>query len=549
MHRYKSLSEMLAAVADQAGKHAGYRFVDTGESPLVPFCVLALEARQAAAWLQKQGLRKGERVIVILPTSRDFAAAFYGAVLCGAVPCVLPPPTLGVATDGVERIQKVAERIGAQRLIARGENLTAWLPSLPTVQGHAVEGLASGDEKEWKPVTVLASDLAYIQATSGSTGTPKCVALTHSNLLSNLEQIGRALRFTERDVLVGWLPLFHDMGLIGCFLLTAYWQFTGVLMSPYRFLRNPLSFLKAISTHGGTASGNPTFAYALMTKRVRDEDLAGLNLSTWNKALCGSEPVSQETLEGFSEKFRSCGFPPHSFVPCYGLAEASLAVTMHALGEPLSSEWIDRTALANGFAEPQATADERKGLRITNCGAPVEGSGVEVRTETGALQPEGAIGHIWVAGPSVMQGYCPAESPSASILRDGWLNTGDLGYLRNGKLFVTGRHKDLIIIRGQKWRPTDFELAAAEVSLGRVVAFGVEQAETGTEGLCVLCEEPRSSDPERKELLDRVHRHVTTKTGVIPTYVRFVPRNSLPHTTSGKPQRSQAKQMFLTEML
>ena len=536
---------MLLAAAEQDG--GGYRFLDTGESPLVSFSDLASEAIQGAAYLQAQGLKTGERVILILPTSREFAVAFFAVTLSGAVPCVLPPPSLGTAIDGVERIQKIAEQIGAQRLIARAEHLATWLPSIPAVQGYSVETLVSSRDQAWIPVDVLPTDLAYIQATSGSTGLPKCVALSHTNLLANLEQIGRALRFTEHDVLVGWLPLFHDMGLIGCFLMTAYWQFTGVLMSPYRFLRNPLSFLQAISTYRGTSSGNPTFAYALLTKRVRDADLASLDLSSWSKALCGSEPVSLETLENFAGKFRSCGFPAHSFVPCYGLAEATLAVTMHPLGEPLGAEWLDRTALANHLAQPGTTEDEQGAVRVVDCGFPVEGTQVEVRAETGAALSEGLIGHVWVKGPSLMQGYY--ESVTAAGLPDGWLKTGDLGYLRNGRLFVTGRHKDLVIIRGQKYLPLDFETAAAKVSRGRVVAFGIEQAETGTEGLCILCEEPRQPPPDWEVLRAEVQRDVTTRTGVIAAGIHFVPRNSIPHTTSGKLQRSKAREMFLAGLL
>jgi acyl-CoA synthetase (AMP-forming)/AMP-acid ligase II len=547
MHRYQSLGEMLQAAAREAGGRAGYRFVDTGEAPLVSFDELANAASRAATCLQAKGLGKGDRVILILPTSRDFAVAFFAVTLCGAVPCVLAPPAAGIAADGVDRVQKIAEQIRAQRLIARDENLTAWLPSLPGVQGCSVEELVAGPEQAWTPVEVLSTDLAYVQATSGSTGLPKCVALTHSSVLANLEQIGRALRSSEEDIAVSWLPLFHDMGLIGCFLMTVYWRFTTVLMSPMRFLRNPLSFLKAITTYRGTSAANPTFAYALLTSRVREADLAALDLSSWKRALCGSEPVSLETLERFAERFRPCGFSPNSFVPCYGLAEATLAVTMHPVGEPLRAEWLDRTALAGNLAELGKTGDESRAVRVVDCGFPVEGAQVEIRAEAGDVLPEGHVGQVWAASPSLAQGYYGATS--TPLLNDGWLNTGDLGYLRGGRLFVTGRHKDLVIIRGQKYLPMDFEAAATAATSSRVVAFGIEQGTDGTEGLCILCEAPREAGLDLEKLRADVERKVSTTTGIIPACIQFVPRNSIPHTTSGKLQRSKARQMFLAGAL
>ena len=545
MHRHESLGEMLLAAAESARADAGYRFLDGSASRLLTFAELAAAARRGAAHLQEQGLTTGERVLMILTTGADFAVAYYAAVLCGAVPCVLAAPGLGNAADGLERIGKVAAQLDARHLIARASHLATWLPGLPALRGLPAEEIVAGSDALWTPVAVRSTDLAYIQATSGSTGLPKCVALTHGNLLSNMEQIGRALRFTEDDVLVGWLPLFHDMGLIGCFLQTTYWRFTGVLMSPYRFLRNPVSFLQAISEYRGTSSGNPTFAYALMASRVSDAELAALDLSSWTRALCGSEPVSTEALERFAQKFRPCGFSGHRFVPCYGLAEASLAVTMHPLGAPLRTEQIDRTALAHGLAEPGGT----DGVRVTDCGPPVEGTRVVIRDDAGAALPEGVVGHIWVAGPSVMQSYFQAEAATAETLQDGWLRTGDLGYLRDGRLLVTGRQKELVIIRGQKWPPTDFEVAAAEVAPGRVVAFGVAEAETGTEGLCILCEEPRQPGADLAALGAAVQRHVITRTGVLPARVEWIPRNALPHTTSGKLQRSKARELYLAGSL
>jgi acyl-CoA synthetase (AMP-forming)/AMP-acid ligase II len=336
------------------------------------------------------------------------------------------------------------------------------------------------------------------------------------------------------------------MGLIGCFLFVLYWQLHGVFMTPYRFIRRPVTWLKAISDYGGTLSPAPNFAYGLVERRSTEQELAQLDLFTWRAALCGAEPIDPRTLQKFAQRFENAGFRPNSLTPCYGLVEASLCVAMHRPGEPLHYEQVARSALTK---EKRALLDDRTDdtVLICDCGAPVEGTRIRITDENGAELPEGHVGSIWISGPSVTTSYYNAPEEIGRTLQAGWLNTGDLGYIRNGHLFVTGRNKDLIVIRGHNYQPTDFEWTAAEIpgiSQGRVVAFGVYNSAEATEQLYLVCERPLKVEIEEETLVETIKLHVGRQTGVLPTHVGLVTRNTIPKTTSGKLQRARTKSLY-----
>lgn len=538
MERHTTLIDSLATAAAGSG---AYIFLD-GDSPdELPFTRLAQEAHANAGALQQLGVVQGDRVLVALPTGAAFARVFLGALLCGAAPCVLPAPD----NEGLEHLRAVAAQLRARLLVTTAA--PAAPAGLPLRVCTPAELAAS--THPFVPVSAAPDDLALIQASSGTTGAPKCIGLTHANLLANIGQIGERLRVAADDVVVSWLPLYHDMGLIGCFLFTLCWGLRGVFMSPQRFMRRPASWLRAIGTYRGTLSPAPNFAYALAARRLTERDLEGLDLSSWRAAMCGAEPIDVASLSAFAERFAPYGLRRESLVPCYGLAEASLCVTMQEPGEGLRFEGVSRARLASeGVATPVSGWAAGRTVSFADCGAPVRGMALEIREGTGRRLPEGRVGAIWIRGPSVTGGYIGAPELNAAALRDGWLSTGDLGYLRHGRLFVTGRHKDLIIIRGHNYQPTQFEAAAAElpgVAEGRVAAVSVYSPQEATECLALLVERPRDAALDENALRDAIRLRVGLRTGVVPAQVMLIPRNGLPKTTSGKLQRARARQLYL----
>ncbi|HMQ30687.1 MAG TPA: AMP-binding protein [Chloroflexaceae bacterium] len=543
MEHLTTLNDALVAAAATAG---GYTFLDGDAPDELPFAGLAEQARAYAGALQHLGVAKGDRVLVALPTGAAFARVFFGLLLCGATPCVLPPP----APEGLGHMRAVADRIGARLLVT----------TAPAAAQLALAGLQlrvcadadlAGAAHPFAPVAVAPGDLAIVQASSGTTGAPKCVGLTHANLLANIAQIGERLGGSRDDVVVSWLPLYHDMGLIGCFLYTLCWELRGVFMSPQRFIRHPATWLRAISAYGGTLSPAPNFAYALAARRLADRDLEGLDLATWRAAMCGAELIDVAALAAFAERFAPYGLRAGSLVPCYGLAEASLCVTMQDPGAGMAFERVARATLAaDGVAVPLSARSPEGATLVVDCGRPVAGMAVEVRDEAGRPLSEGHVGAIWISGPSVTGGYLGAPELTAATISGGWLGTGDLGYMRGGRLFVTGRRKDLIIIRGHNYQPAEFEAAAAEVpgvAPGRVVAVGVYSPHEATERLVILAEQPREAGLDEQALRDAIRLRVGLRTGVLPAEVLIVPRHGLPKTTSGKLQRARARQLFLEQ--
>lgn len=549
MYRFKNLIEALESAAENAAADRGYIFLNKGQAAPLSYAQLREQARDLAARLQAQGVAAGDRVLLVLPTGSDFAAAFYGVLYCGAVPCVVASPlNFASMEEGVSRAQAIGRHLEARCLITT-ETETAFTKtvdfSLPVLTVEALKQISAAD---FRPVPIDGDSLAFIQATSGSTGTPKCVMIRHRNAIANLEQIARGLKLRPDDVVVAWLPLFHDMGLVGCFLFTLYHHLRGVFLKSQEFLRYPASWLKAVSEYRGTLSPAPNFAYALAAGRIAEAEIAQLDLSSWRAAMCGAEPVEVKTLQQFTRRFERAGFSPTAFLPCYGMAEATLAATFYPVDEPFRFERVSYRALTEeGVARPAANASG-PAVYICDCGPAVDGTRIKIVDEDDRELPEGHVGHIRISGPSVMAGYYHQPEKTAETLRDGWLATGDLGYLRGGRLFITGRAKDLIIIRGQKFQPGDFEQAAANVpgiSRGRVAAFGVSDPATGTEGLYVICEIPKEGEHQLERLREQIILAVAGRTGIYPAHAGFVPRNAIPRTTSGKLQRGRAREMYL----
>ncbi|HVN31078.1 MAG TPA: AMP-binding protein, partial [Thermoanaerobaculaceae bacterium] len=432
--QYGTVNEALAAAARTT---SGITFVDLHEQEtFLPFTEVHARARQLAGALRELGIAPGDRIALVFPTSPAFVNAYFGVQLAGAVPVPLYPPfRLGRLPEYHAATAKMIERVGASLVLADAKTRR--------LLGQAIErsrprlGCLTFDDLGSRGTGVLEAaanpeDLALIQFSSGSTADPKPIALSHRNLLSQLAAI-RALLPPEEGVPqrgVSWLPLYHDMGLIGCLLLAVYYPGPVVLIPPEHFLARPALWLRAVARHRATLSVSPTFGYSICATRVRDADLEGQDLSSWRLAVCGAEPVSEESLDRFARRFARFGFDAAALRPVYGLGEAALAVTFAPPARPPKAIGVDPTRLA---ATGEAATGPR---RIVSVGTPVPGCELEVRNAQGEEVPERTVGRIFARGPSVMVGYLGQPDATARAISDGWLDTGDLGFVADSELYV-----------------------------------------------------------------------------------------------------------------
>ncbi len=538
---------LIEALKQAAESDKQYIFLDQKEPFELSYRDLLGQAKMVAGKLQAKGIAPGERVIIVLPTCPAFAVTFWGIVLAGAVPCVLPSPTLSRAPQaGIDKIEAVSHKIDGQLLITSDKEAAAWAEGVSALPIITVEALDAEALAPHRCVERDPADLAVIQATSGSTSAPKCVMLSHVNILSNCAQMRNKTSFSEGDVVVSWLPMFHDMGLIGCLIYSLVAKAPAVLIPSSKFIRRPFIYLKAISDYRGSKSPAPNFAYGLLLSKITDEQLATLDLSSMKSAVCGAEPVDPLLLQAYSNRFKSAQLGPTALGPAYGMAEVALCATMSAPDEPLAYETISDFELhQNGVAVPILPESDERSLNVCNCGRPVDGMAIEIRNTHHSPLPDGNVGRIWLSGPSIMMGYMGDPEKTAETLVDGWLDTGDIGYMRNGYLFVLGRDKELIIIRGHNYYPTDFERAAEQIDgidSGRVVAFGVYNSAVFSEQLHLVCEVKKSKMSD--ELAEQIKAHVATTTGIPPAHVALMPRGTIPRTTSGKLQRALLKKTY-----
>jgi 1-acyl-sn-glycerol-3-phosphate acyltransferase len=397
------------------------------------------------------------------------------------------------------------------------------------------------------PTQSGAEDIAFLQYTSGSTGDPKGVVLTHANLLSNIRAMGEAGRLTDEDVWVSWLPLYHDMGLIGAWFVPLYFGMPLVLMSPLAFLARPARWLQAIHRHRGTVSGGPNFAYELVARKLADADLAGLDLSCWRAAFNGAEPVSPATLEAFAARLALFGFRREALLPVYGLAECSVCLAVPPLGRGPRIDVISREAFARHRRAEVVAADSPDAMRVPACGMAIPGHAMRVVDEEGFELPERNVGKLQFAGPSATRGYFRNPQATAGLLSGDWRETGDNAYLADGEVFLTGRVKDLIIRGGRNLYPYELEQAVGEipgVRKGCVAVFGSPDPANGTERVIVVAE-TRESDPDRREALRaRISAVAADAMGLPADDVLLTPPHTVLKTSSGKIRRSACRDLY-----
>jgi len=562
--------------AAKADPTLGFRFVSDDGVPgfganknasEASFSYTALErasARYGGA-LQALGLAKGDRVALILPAAEDFILCFFGAMRAGIIPVpIYPPLGLGQLQGYLDNTRHIVAKSGARALVTTAQikrllgTVQAAAPSLEQVV--AVEGIRESLEV-LRPAKLGGDDVAFLQFTSGSTSRPKGVSLTHANLMANVKCITHdGLKMRTGDVGVSWLPLYHDMGLIG-FVLSPIVQRTPVVfLPPLLFLKRPAAWLQAITRHKGTISFGPNFAYALCTKRIRERDLEGIDLSSWRVAGCGAEPIRPETLETFASTFAKVGFSKEALLPSYGMAESSLAICFTELSEGMKTLSVNGERLwAENVAEVLPEDDERA-VRLVSCGRKFEGHDIAVfapdDAESKTPLGEDKVGELRIKGPSVMAGYWEDAERTKETFAGGWLKTGDLGLVHEGRVYICGRSKEVIIVNGRNYYPQDIEWEASHVAgvrKGNVIAFGTrDHIERDRERVVVAFEvqdAPKNLDAKElaamhAPLASAVRKAVLDGMALSLDDVVPLAPGVLPKTSSGKLQRAKTRELY-----
>jgi acyl-CoA synthetase (AMP-forming)/AMP-acid ligase II len=528
----------------------GLRFLDRSERETwFGWAEVRERALGVAGGLLALGVERGDRIALIFPTGIEFFDAFFGALLAGAVPVPLYPPVrLGRMGEYLRRTAQMLERCGARLLLADsrvrrllGESVAAAKPDL------GCRALGDLPTAAAEPVGAEPCDLALIQFSSGTTVDPKPVALSHQAIAAQTEILSGFWQDTEemRHSCVSWLPLYHDMGLIGCVFPALARDATLTLIGPEVFVARPAVWLRALSRYRGTVSPAPNFAYNLCLARVADAEMEGMDLSGWRAALNGAEPVAPSVLRAFCDRFARWGFRPEALTPVYGLSEAALAVTFSDLGRPFRSLTFDREDLSRKGVAREA----REGREIVSLGRPVPGFRLRIADETRRDLPSGRVGRVWVQGPSLMEGYFGDPEATERAVHDGWLDTGDLGFLHQGELYLTGRAKDVIILRGRSHAPEEIERAVEDVSgvrTGCVVAASWLPEDAPGEVLGLFVEADRQATAAEFEALPESCREaVLGATGLAVDQIVVLSPGTLPRTSSGKLRRGEASRLYL----
>jgi acyl carrier protein len=561
-HELPSGAQTLAeALAWHAAAHPGrahirllHTMADESSAVDITYGELAAGASAVAAGLRQRGVRPGERVAIMLPTGREYFTAFMGTLLAGgvAVP-VYPPARPSQLEEHVRRHAVILGNAQARVLVTVPEArvvarlLRAQVPSLREM-ATATQLQEEGATSRGGLPTVGADDTALLQYTSGSTGDPKGVILSHRHLLANIRAMVAAAGAGPSDVFVSWLPLYHDMGLIGVWLAGLYDGFVLAVMSPLAFLARPARWLRAISGQRATLSAAPNFAYELCLRQIGDRDLAGVDLSRWRLAFDGSEAVSAATVRRFTERFAPYGLRPEAMTPAYGLAEAGVAVTFPPPGRGPLVDTIGRGILARkGRAVPTA-AGEQTALEVVSCGRPLPGYRLRVLDTAGRELAERREGRIEFAGPSATPGYFRNEAATAALCHGAWRDTGDLGYLANGELYMTGRAKDVIIRGGRNLHPGELEEAAGRldgVEPHGVAVFGAADPALGTERLVVVAETRLRDHQALAALREAITAATVDELATPPDEVVLTAAGSVPKTPSGKIRRAATRERYL----
>ncbi|WP_294215987.1 fatty acyl-AMP ligase [uncultured Sphingomonas sp.] len=520
-----------------------------------PFAELRSDAIAAAYRLIAAGVQPEDRIALVAETGPEFAALFFGTIYAGAWPVPLPLPTsFGGRDSYIEQLRVQLASCDPKMLI--------FPPELSAMAAEAAR-LAGTDGIDWSEFATRAApeaalpqahgeQIAYLQYSSGSTRFPHGVAITHHALLNNLAAHSHGMQIDGTDRCISWLPWYHDMGLVGCFLSPIANQVSTDYLKTEDFARRPLAWLDMISRHDGTAlSYSPTFGYDICARRMSSQTKAAerFDLSRWRVAGNGADMIRPDVMQAFVDAFADAGFKASAFLPSYGLAEATLAVSLMPPGEGIRVELVEETQLSGG-GDSLAANDGPRPQRfraIVNCGKPVRDMTVEIREEDGTPLPDGAIGKLWCKGPSVMVGYFRDQEATDACMVDGWLDTGDMAYMSDGYIYIVGRAKDMIIVNGKNHWPQDIEWAVEQLpgfKSGDIAAFAITTP-GGEETPAVLVQCRSSDDAERLRLRDEIRERVRSVTGM-NCVIELIPPRTLPRTSSGKLSRAKARNLYLS---
>ncbi|MDO9103968.1 MAG: AMP-binding protein, partial [Methylovulum sp.] len=517
------------------------------------FAELDSRARAMAAQLQ-QTASNGDRALILLHSSIDYVSAFFGCLYAGVIAVPAYPPE-SMTAQHIKRVASILDNAKPTVILTHSslvESITRTLAAMPGIQSPQILVVDSVDVRladDWRMPIIANDGIAFLQYTSGSTATPKGVKVGHDNLLANQRAIKQGFAIGDDDVFVSWLPLYHDMGLVGSLLQPLYSGIPLALMSPRYFLERPVRWLEAVARFGGTISGGPDFAFRLCNERISEAQLEGLRLDSWRLAFCGAEPIRYSTLTTFAEKFAAIGLPSNAPYPCYGLAEATLLVSGGSPAQAARALIGDVQALAENRLQ---IADG--GVVLVDCGQEQDGHDVAIVDPASDLVlSDGQIGEIRFAGPSVTHGYWQNSQATSEtfVVASGktWLHTGDLGFIYQGSLFITGRSKDLILIRGQNLYPQDIEQSLEEqielLRKGRVAAFAV--ASDGCEGIGIAAEIGRGTQKliPATNLFEAINEVVALSCQEPAALILLLNPGALPKTSSGKLQRCACRQGWL----
>ncbi|MEN2785732.1 fatty acyl-AMP ligase [Sphingomonas qilianensis] len=555
--RFADFDTLGAALDYAASGQRGLNFHDA-RGTLVrayPFAEMRRDALAMARRLIAAGITPEDRIALVAETGPEFAALFFGVVYAGAWPVPLPLPTsFGGKESYIEQLRV--------QLSSCDPTMLVYPPELAEMAGAAARG-AGVEGIDWVDFAARAapdvalpqargSDVAYLQYSSGSTRFPHGVAITHHALLNNLAAHSHGMEVVDSDRCVSWLPWYHDMGLVGCFLSPVANQVSTDYLKTEDFARRPLAWLDLISRNAGTTlSYSPTFGYDICARRISTQIKAAdrFDLSRWRVAGNGADMIRPDVMQSFVDAFADAGFKASAFLPSYGLAEATLAVSIMPPGEGIRVELVEETQLS-GVAAGQ---DRPQRFRaIVNCGKPARDMTIEIREEDGTPLPERAIGKVWCTGPSLMVGYFRDEAATAACMAPdsngrGWLDTGDMGYLSDGYIYIVGRAKDMIIVNGRNHWPQDIEWAVEQLpgfKAGDIAAFAITTP-GGEETPAVLVQCRSSDDAERIRLREEIRERVRSVTGM-NCVIELIPPRTLPRTSSGKLSRAKARNLYLS---
>ena len=537
--------EVAADVSDR-----GFGFIgERGAEEFVPFATLVGDVRRRAAALAASGIGRGARLGIIIPGNRAFITTFLAGLVAGAVPVPMYPPMGAVRIERwMETVLGILQRACVTAVVCEPDIARLLQPALAELGTRAVtvEQLKACEDAPFHAVKASASELAFLQFTSGSTAAPRGVRVTHGNIAANCGAIVHQLLHGMHVVGASWLPLYHDMGLIGFVLAPLFGRHSVFFLDTLAFMRRPTRWFDVIHRERATVTFSPNFGYALATRCVTDRDLARWDLSCVKVLGCGAEPISAGTLRAFTERFAPTGLQRNAFRPCYGMAEATLLVTSGKVSDAWQSDVVDAEVLRDsGEAVSNDAATQR--LEVVGCGAPLPGHAVRILDAQGQPVVERVVGEIEFSGPSRTEGYFSDPECTAQSYRGDRLLTGDLGYLANGELFVTGRKKELIIVNGRNYAPQSIEWSVGAVDgvrMGHAVAFAVPDPR-GSEAVVLVCE----SNKPAAALIAAIRDRVLDDTGLTLGDVVIVRPGTLPRTSSGKLQRLKARSLYLSEAL